>query len=195
MLLSNGGKGAFYAVVNNADVVSLVVVLFFPRRPLTVLWGIWPVVVDAFDGVIGVRPSPHVSDEIIERVAPPITDENSSAAVVLVIAMASLAATAADVLPSDVLGAVRKPMPRLTGYSTLVSLASTTVGPTSPKVPHKRDFLGPANAAAENFVLSGLDEARRYSSPVAELLADAYRLSEHHIPPNWMSVQYKGMGR
>lgn len=115
--LGYGHERLCRAVVNNMNVVALINALLFSRRPSAILWGIWAVVIDAFNAVFGSGPAPHVSKELFERFFPAITNKNPAPAVVFIRLVGRIAAAFSHVHPGYVFRAVRQAVARFrSGY-------------------------------------------------------------------------------
>lgn len=86
---------SFRDTIQSQDSISAgVLVLFKNSGPSAIFWRVGPVVVDAFNTMIWCWLSAHVSDECIEREAPPIAYVNAARSVVAVVG-GSLIVTAA----------------------------------------------------------------------------------------------------
>lgn len=83
---------------------ALVAVLLVPRRPSAVTRLVVPIVILAVDRVFGRRAEPHVGQEVLEGVQPPVADANAAATVVLERRVVGVGTTRLHFRPHLVLG-------------------------------------------------------------------------------------------
>jgi len=132
---------------------TLVSALLAARRPSAVPRGVWPVIVDPVNAVIGRRAVPHVGVELLEGGPPLRTHRDAAAAVVRISCVACIQASVAQGQPGGVLGRPPPTMPE-TGLR-VIAQAATRKGVACTEMPDEDRGRGTAVAPTGPSGLSG----------------------------------------
>lgn len=166
-------------VDGDEDEVPVVSALHIVRSPSAVFGGVRPIVVDSVDGVFGARPAPHVGEEVLETVAPPVAHLDPPASVIVETFPVFIQAPTAKSFPDSVLGSAALSM-GLVGHGGPDSLeTSAALSVPVPQGTSTNDFHSAALASATPHALPVLVDADVLDNlKFPELLAEQV-LSSH----------------
>lgn len=133
-------------LIGDGVIVALVVRLLNPVSPATVFWCVWPVVVDALNGMIWRRARPHVGVEVLERVEPTVAHEDAASTVAWIGWNVRIGATRLDMRPTAILRRADHAVRGICGACRITHKATTTARVTASEMTTGRNNLGSAVA-------------------------------------------------